>query len=257
MTTYGTILGMSPERITIFLPERPSPKSEYDFGGWRFETDGADPRIVNAGQSLTGLLIDPENWTMEAYKMQKDYWNRAGHSSIIYAFYSPMRERPKFSTRQLGLNLKDIIKPEIFEQFYNGGTTDLKGVSHTWVDLRPLDIPPFTVVTNPQSPASPHLAQGVTLRNFNLYLRYKRYESGGQEFGQPAFDPRRLVAELKIENPIDALKAQILDGSKSRSEINKYLQENRNKIPPEILAKVDARFAAIEDQQKGLIADLS
>lgn len=250
---------MPPERRTVSLPERSSPKSEYDSGGWKFEMDGVDPRIINAGQSLTQLLIDPENWTMEAYKMQKDYWNRAGHSSIVYAFYSPVRERPKFSTKQLDLNLKDIIKPEIFDQFYKGGTTDPKGVIYRWrqVNLPPMDIPPFTVAADPQSSASPYLAQGVTLKNFVLYLKYKHYESGRQEFRQPASDPRRLVAELKIENPIATLRAQILDKSKTPTEINKYFQENRNKIPPEILAKVDARLVAIEDQQKGLIVDLS
>lgn len=250
---------MPRERRTISLPERPSPKSEYDSGAWKLETDGVDPRIINAGQSLTQLLIDPENWTMEAYKMQKDYWNRAGHSSIIYAFYSPVRERPKFSTKQLDVNLKDIIKPEIFDQFYKGRTTDPKDVIHRWrqVNLPPMDIPPFTVAADPQSPASPHVVEGVTLRDFKLYLKYKRYEGGGQEFGGPAFDPRRVVAELRIENPITALRAQILDRSKTPTEINKYFQENRNKIPPEILARIDARFATIEDQQKGLIADLS
>lgn len=193
---------MSPERKVVSLPERPSPKSEYDFGGWKFEAGGVDPRIINAGQSLTRLLIDPENWTMEAYKMEKDYWNRPGHSSIIYAFYSPMREKPKFSTRQLNLNLKEIIKPEIFDQFYNGGATDSEGVSHRVVNLRPIDIPPFTVAADPQSPASPHLVQGITLRNFNLYLKYKRERWGGESFSSPAYDPRRLIAELKIEDPI-------------------------------------------------------
>jgi len=193
---------MSPERRTISLPERPSPKSEYDFGSWKFETDGVDPRIITAGQSLTQLLVDPENWTMEAYKIEKDYRNREGHSSIVYAFYSPMREKPKFSTKQLDLDLKDVIKPEIFDQFYKGGATDLKGVNHRWVNLRPMDIPPFTVATDPQGPASPHLVQGITLRDFKLYLKYKRERWGGETFDSPAYDPRRLVAELKIENPI-------------------------------------------------------
>lgn len=193
-------------RILAPLPQRSSPASEYNSrGGWNFEIGDAGPRIKNAAQSLSQLLVDPQSWTVEAYRVQRDYSNRKGHFNFEYVFYSPSRERPKFSAKKLNLNLKEIIKPEIFEQYSNGGATDVSRVNHRWVNLRP----PFPAVADPENPTPKYLVDGVTLRDFNLYLKHKVEKWGGQTFGQPVFDPRRFVAEVKLEDSIVVFKSQI------------------------------------------------
>lgn len=241
------------ERRIVSLPERPNLKSQYDLdGSWNFEIDNADPYIRNIAQSLIQLLTSPETWTLEAYKAQ-DPSDTKGHFSLEYIFYSPSRERPRFSTKELNLNLKEVIKPEIFDQHYNGGATDVGGVIHRWVNLRPSAASTTTL----QETTSPYLVEGITLKDFNLYLKYKREKWGGQIFDQPVFDPRRFVVEIKLEDPIVVFKSQILGGLKNSDDINKFIEQNRNEIPSELMAKVEARLAVIEDQQKGLMADLS
>lgn len=247
---------MIPERVLAPLPQRSSPASEYSsHGGWNFEIGGAEPRIKNTAQSLFQLLVDPQSWVVEAYKIQEDAWNRKGHFNFRYVFYSPSRERAKFSARKLDLNLKEVTKPEVFDQYYKGGATDVKGVSHRWVNLRP----PFAVVADPENPTSQYLVDGVTLRDFNLYLKHKVEKHGGEVFDQPVFDPRRFVAEVSLEDPIVVFKSQILDGLrlKSLGDIDRFIEQNRNKVPPELMAKVEAMFAAIKDQQEELMTDLS
>lgn len=250
---------MKVERRILSLPNRPNPGSEYDIGSWNFDLEKANPEIITAAQYLTQLLIDPEDWTLEAYTMIRDPWSRVGRFRIGYAFYSQSRERAKFSRRQLDLNLKAIIKPEVFENYYNGGTTDLKGINHHWVNLKPIGESPFTTPFDSQTTVTYpyYLVEGVTLRNFALYLKYNLLESGGGFFDQTVFDPRRLVAELQIEEPLSALRSLLLDPSKSQTEIDRYIKENRHKYTSEILSRIETRFAAIEEQRKGLIVDLS
>ena len=186
---------MTLERRIVSLPERPNLKCQYDLGGsWNFEIDNADSHIRNIAQSLTQLLANPETWTTEAYSTQ-DPSDTKGRFSIQYVFYSPLRQKPKFSIRELDLNLKEVIKPEIFDQYYNGGATDVKGVNHRWVNL----LPSVASTTTLQETTSPYIVEGITFKDFNLYLKYKREKSGVQVFDQPAFDPRRFVVEVKLE----------------------------------------------------------
>ena len=243
-----------PERILLPLPQRFNPASEYDLhGGWNFEIGGADQRTRNAAQSLSQLLVNPQSWAVEAYKIQQDYWNRKGHFSFEYVFYSSSRERPKFSTKKLNLNLKEIVKPDIIEQYYNGGATSLDGVTHKWIKLRS----PFSVVVDPETPTLQYSVEGVVLRDFNLYLKYKPGKNGGGDFDKPVYDPRRFVAELSLEDPIIVFKSQILAGLRRSGDIDKFIEQYRGKIPPELMTKVETMLAAIRDQEKTIIADLS
>ncbi len=243
---------MTPERSIVTLPQQSNLGSEYDFpgDGWNFDIGSAEPRVRNTAQSLVQLLVDPQEWTVEAYKIGGHARQRQEHFNVSYVFYSPSRERPKFSDNKLVLNLKKVIRPEILEQYGGVGYVNARDLKR--VDLRP----PFPTIADPQNPASSYMVEGVTLRGFNLYLRYTLTGEGRRLFDGPAYDPRRLVAVLKVEDPAIALKL-LFDGSKSPNDISKYLQENSDRIPSQVLMQADARLAAIQDLQQGFIADLS
>lgn len=40
-------------------------------------------------------------------------------------------------------------------------------------------------------------------------------------------------------------------------DIDRFIEQNRDRVPPELMAKVEAMLVAIKDQEEGLIADLS
>ena len=223
-----------------------------------FDLGTVRPEFQSAGQSLTQLFVDPPNWEVEAFRFGRaPSYEDESDRQLNYALYSLARERERYHKRDLVVDLKGLIRPDIWEeQQYLNWARDLRG-NYTRAQLQPIPIPPFPIKAEPENPTAPYLIGGVAIRNFDLYLKFTRHPSGLEEYEDLVHDPRRVVAEVRLENPVARLKSRFSKGIGDLEEELKYLEENKDKIPSPIYQSVMSRLEQFARLHEGLIADLT
>ena len=178
--------------------------SEYDMGKsgrWEFSVESAAPEIQAAGQSAKNLLVDSESWKTEAFSFRPTSSKRKSDRTLSFVFYSPQRETDHFYRKDLVLDLAGVVDPEIKKKYPEFSACDFKGNLHR-IDLKTMNIPPFSTKTDPENPTYPYVITSLVIRDFNIYLKFLQTNGGMKFFKDPAYDPRRLVVEIDLKNSV-------------------------------------------------------
>lgn len=151
--------------------------------------------------------------------------------SLTYFLYSPNREMERYRNKDLVVDLEAVLKPEIWQLPGKTITRDNKN-NCVHLDLsHPYPVPPFYPTAEQASSTLPYLVNGIVIRDFRLWLDSKIRISGSREYFKPTYDPRRLVVELELANPIARLHRFVTERGTiwGRERANLYLGEK--KIP--------------------------
>lgn len=221
---------MSPDRPNIELPGiECNLATEYTLGhSWMRDIKGLHPVFQQTSQSLRNLFTNGKEWSLETFgiSLSPSIHEDAG---LVFVFYSSARERNHYTKKDLVLNLDDILQPRVLS-LRKSFTKNLRHQTN-WITFPAIDIPPLSLNAKPNNPIDPYIISRMVIRDFNIYLDHELSPGGGGIFSKPVFDPRRLVAEVGVVNPVSSLIERVKQQDKQYQEERKHLLEEQTKLP--------------------------